>query len=248
MMNRRSWLLWLAGAIAIVPISLAGFPSNAASLRVAPTTIDLVGPESAATLNMRNEDSRPINVQIRVFRWSQSNGVDQLTPTADVVASPPGQTLGPNADYVVRIVRVNKSPVSGEESYRLVVDELPDPSRRKPGVVNLVLRYSVPVFFRDADARKPQVTWSVRQNGNALTVAATNTGQQRLKVADFKLTDGGGHNVKLGSGLVGYVLGNASAQWSFPVNGTRISGRTVTLSGQSDGGEINATAVVQSGR
>ncbi|GEC52782.1 fimbrial chaperone protein [Bradyrhizobium japonicum] len=221
---------------------------EAASLRVAPTTLDLLMPDSAATLNLRNEDSRPINVQIRVFRWTQSGGADRLEPTTDVVASPPSQTLGPNADYVVRVVRVSKEPVVGEESYRVVVDELPDPARRRPGIVNLVLRYSVPVFFRGPDARPGQVSWTVGRSGNALAVTAKNAGQQRLKIADLKLIDGAGKSVTLGKGLVGYVLGNATMQWSFPAHGTSLSSHAVTLSAQSDAGQINATAAVQAGR
>jgi fimbrial chaperone protein len=223
-------------------------PSNAASVRVAPTTADLLAPDSATTFNLRNEDNRPLNVQIRVFRWTQTGGADRLAPTTDVVASPPSQALEPNADYVVRVVRPAKQPVAGEESYRVVVDELPDPSRRQPGVVNVVLRYSLPVFFRSADAGRSQVSWTVRQNGDALAVTAKNAGQQRLKIADLKLADGTGRSITLGSGLVGYVLGNATMQWSFPARGIRVSGPTVKLSAQSDGGEINATAAVQTGR
>ncbi|WP_187435744.1 fimbrial biogenesis chaperone [Bradyrhizobium hipponense] len=223
-------------------------PVEAASLRVAPTTLDLPAPDSAATLNLRNEDNRPINVQMRVFRWTQSGSADRLESTADVVASPPSQTLAPNADYVVRVVRVGKQPVVDEESYRVVIDELPDPARRRPGVVNLALRYSVPVFFRAPDVRQAQVSWTIGRSGNALAVTARNTGQQRLKIADLKVTDGAGQSVPLGKGLVGYVLGNATMQWSFPAHGTNLSGRAVTLSAQSDAGQINATAAVQAGR
>lgn len=244
---------WLAG-VSVVAVMVCGAPGHAASVRVAPTTADLLAPDSATTFNLRNEDNRPLNVQIRVFRWTQTGGVDRLEPTTDVVASPPSQTLGPNADYVVRVVRAAKQPVTGEESYRVVVDELPDPSRRQPGVVNVVLRYSLPVFFRSADAGRSssqvssQVSWTVRQTGNALVVAAKNAGQQRLKIADLKLADSTGRSITLGNGLVGYVLGNATMQWSFPAQGLRVSGPTVTLSARSDGGEINATAAVQTGR
>lgn len=114
-------LLAITSGIAFL---LCGVPSNATSVRVAPTMADLLAPDSATTFNLRNEDDRPINVQIRIFRWTQDGGKDHLAPTADVVASPPSQTLGVNADYVVRVVRVTKKPVSGEESYRVVVDEL----------------------------------------------------------------------------------------------------------------------------
>jgi fimbrial chaperone protein len=241
----RRWLTRVSG---IAFACLFSARLDAASLRVAPTTLDLLAPDSAATLNLRNEDNRAINVQIRVFRWTQSGGADRLEPTTDVVASPPSQTLGPNADYVVRVVRVSKQAVAGEESYRVVVDELPDPARRRPGIVNLVLRYSVPVFFRSPDVGPAQVSWTIGRTGNALAVTAKNAGQQRLKIADLKLMDGPGQSITLGKGLVGYVLGNATMQWSFPVRGNNLSGRSVTLSAQSDTGQVNATAVVQSGR
>jgi len=163
-------------------------------------------------------------VQIRVFRWTQTGGADRLAPTTDVVASPPSQTLDPTPTMSCALCGAAKQPVAGEESYRVVVDELPDPSRRQPGVVNVVLRYSLPVFFRSAGAARSQVSWTVRQNGNALAVTAKNAGQQRLKIADLKLADGTGKSITLGSGLVGYVLGNATMQWSFPAQGVHVSG------------------------
>lgn len=232
------------GAIALALLfSGAG---KAASLRVTPVTLDLVAPDSTATLHVRNEAQRPINVQVRVFRWTQANGDDRLDPTTDVVASPPIVTLGPRADNVVRIVRVSKKPVVGEEDYRVVVDELPDPTRRRAGVVNLVLRYSVPVFFGGAEATRAQMAWRIRRKGKSLVVTATNTGQQRFKVADLTLTDAAGHHTMLREGLVGYVLGRSTMQWSFPARGVVLSGRTVTLSALSNRGRTRATAAVQS--
>lgn len=139
-------MLSCIGATAVL-LLCAGL-SHAASLRVAPTGLELIAPDASAVLNLSNDDAkRPINVQIRVFAWSQSGGIETLTPTTDVVASPPSTKLGPNAQYVVRVVRVSKAPVRAEESYRVIVDELPDPSRKKAGTVALALRYSVPVFF-----------------------------------------------------------------------------------------------------
>ncbi|RUY19729.1 molecular chaperone, partial [Mesorhizobium sp. M7A.F.Ca.US.001.04.2.1] len=54
--------------------------SAAASLRVAPTSLELIARDSAAVLNLHNDAKRPINVQIRVFRWRQADGVEQLEP------------------------------------------------------------------------------------------------------------------------------------------------------------------------
>jgi fimbrial chaperone protein len=56
--------------------------------------------------------------------------------------------VAPGTDYTVRIVRTAKGPVAGEESYRLLIDQLPEPKDRKANQVSLVIRHSIPVFFR----------------------------------------------------------------------------------------------------
>lgn len=232
----------LQGIGVAVSILLSGVPAEAASLRVAPTTVELIAPDSAAVLSLRNEAKRPLNVQVRVFRWSQDGGVESLDPTETVVASPPAAKLSPNADYTIRVVRVSKAPVRTEESYRVVIDELPDPSRRQAGTVTLVVRHILPVFFRNPDAGGPDVTWSVKAAGSGLALIARNSGGSRLRLADVSLKQGG-KVVGNRKGLVGYVLGGATMQW--PIGrASRISGSVLTLSAQSDTGPINEKIAV----
>ncbi|WP_324764861.1 molecular chaperone (plasmid) [Sinorhizobium meliloti] len=216
--------------------------ADAAALRVAPTTVELMAPDSAAVFNLRNEAKRPLNVQVRIFRWSQQDGVEHLEPTNDVVASPPSAQLAANADYVVRVVRVSKKPVRSEESYRVVVDELPDPSRRKAGTVNLVVRHVLPVFFRNPDAPGPEVVWSLARSGGGLVLVAQNKGGSRLRLSDVTLTQGS-TVVGRRKGLVGYVLGGTTMQWAIG-RSSRIAGGAVTLSAKSDIGAINAKVAV----
>ena len=58
--------------------------AEAASLRVAPTALDLTSPTSAATLVLRNEGERPVHVQVRPFAWRQVDGADELQPTREL--------------------------------------------------------------------------------------------------------------------------------------------------------------------
>lgn len=137
----------IATALFAAGVAFAAFPAIAGTLQVEPVLVDITAPGAASTVTLRNEGAEPINAQIRVFKWSIVNGKEQLTPTNDVVASPPSITLTPKGQYVTRIVRVSKQPVVGEESYRLLVDQLPDLSQQKNGSVNLMVRYSIPVFI-----------------------------------------------------------------------------------------------------
>lgn len=220
-------------------------PASAVSLQVQPALVDVAAPGQAATLTLRNPGTTPINVQLRVFRWSQANGTEKLEPTSDVVASPPATTLQPNTDYVVRVVRVDQRPVTGEESYRLLVDQLPDASQGKANTVKLLVRYSLPVFFTGEGRTEPAVSWSIRKRGNRIAVVAHNKGSGRLRISSLSVRDSHGKTVSFGDGLVGYVLGRSTMEWVAPkrVSGFATSG-SVVISGKGNEHPIRATATM----
>src|SRR5689334_22558275 len=122
---------------------LCSATAQAAALRVMPVLVEISAPGLASTLTLRNEDDGPLNVQIRIMRWSQKDGVEKLEPTTDVVASPTFTALEGNRDYTVRIVRTSKTPVMQEESYRALIDQIPDATARNASTVAFVLRYSI---------------------------------------------------------------------------------------------------------
>jgi fimbrial chaperone protein len=208
----------------LLPFLLVAFPfsdAGAASLRVAPLSLERTSPAVAGTFTLTNTGREPVRVQLRIFRWTQTRGVDTLTPTPDVVASPPAARLAPGAAQTIRVVRVARTPVRGEESYRLVVDELPVAGLKRRKTVKLLLRYSIPVFFAEADAEAPQVAWRVRYAGGRFEIAATNTGQARAKLSQVSLRDAGGATYTIADGLLGYVLAGATMKWSLPAAGRR---------------------------
>src|SRR6266480_3035066 len=92
-----------------------GEPLWAASLQVAPVSIEVTAPGAGATIKLHNEGTTKINTQIRVFRWVQIDGQEKLQPTDDVVASPPMARLGP-APYSRR--RDRGGPWAGSRSSR----------------------------------------------------------------------------------------------------------------------------------
>ena len=221
--------------------------SRAGTLQVEPVLIDVAAPGAASTVTLRNEGTAPINVQIRLFRWSQVDGKEKLEPTEDVVASPPAMTMAPKTNYVARIVRVTKRPVSGEESYRVLIDQLPAPAQQHGNTVNLLMRYSIPVFFGASARRDPAVAWTVAVSGNRIKVTAQNGGERRIRIASLNIRDAKGKTVSFGKGLVGYVLGNSTAEWTVPAGGFATGG-AAAVSAQSDGGPLEATASIHAGR
>jgi fimbrial chaperone protein len=214
---------------------------QAASLQVAPVLVEVPAPGATSTLKLHNEGTKPLDAQIRIFRWTQLNGVDTLTPTDDVAASPPAASMRPNTDYTVRIVRLNKVPVAQEESYRLLIDELPTPATTTSATVNIALRYSIPVFFTVPGASAPKLTWELQQRGTKPVIVVSNAGDRRIRLAKLKFTDGKGAVASFGEGLAGYVLGRSSKNFEVPAKLKGFgAGGVVSMSAQSDTGPIEA--------
>ena len=219
--------------------------ADAASIQVAPVSLELLAPTSAGTLKLENKGGKSIGVQLRVFHWSQVDGQEKLEPTKDVVVSPPMVQVASQAAVTVRVLRPNKSEIVGEENYRVLIDELPDPATRKNGVVSIVLRQSIPISFRSQTANAPQVAWTVETNAGHSYLTAHNSGERKLRVSQLKLSASGGRSVVVSEGLVGYVLGGSSMRWPLSPQASRLaSDRSITISAQGNVGPISATAPV----
>lgn len=229
---------------AVAALVLAHGPARATSLQISPVLVDLTGEASAEKVTVRNLGDKPINAQIRVFKWTQKAGRDVLEPTRDVVASPPIASIAANGEQVVRIVRVDKSPLSSEVSYRLLVDQIPEQSKPTHSAVNFMMRYSVPVFFSPAHQRSPELTWSLEQRNGVVTLTASNSGTRRVRIAELGLSSQSGTTVASRKGLVGYVLGKSTASWDLSgVNLPR--GAAVSITAQGDDGPIKGTATAR---
>jgi len=227
-----------------------GLPSMgmATMLRVSPVTLDLKAPAGASTVTLTNDDNRDITVQLRVFKWVQEGGEDRLVPTREVVASPPMIKLRSRGEQVVRVVRTAKSSPTAQESYRLLVDEVPAKSRASGSGVTFLVRHSVPLFFSPQRTERARVGWTARSDGRHFDLIARNRGANRLKVSSLLVKDNRGAVVARVEGLAGYVLAGSERRWRFDLpRGISVGGRSVTITAVDDAGPIRADATVRPG-
>jgi len=136
-----------AAFLAMALTCLAVTASQAAALRVAPVSLDVAQGGFTTTLQVWNTGATPVGIQVRVYRWTKKGSDDILSPTKDVVASPPIATLKPGGENIIRIVRVVSTKVTVREDYRVLVDQLPDPKAAKAGVITILVRHAIPLHF-----------------------------------------------------------------------------------------------------
>lgn len=236
---RATSLLFLLSSLQLSVVT----PVFAASLQATPITVEIRAPGAVGTVTLKNEDAAAVNTQIRVFRWSQVNGEEKLEPTTDFVASPPMTIIAANGEQIVRLVRTAKTPVQAEETYRILVDEIPDPNKRKAGQIGVALRYSIPIFVMPPTATESKVQWSMQLADGKAFVSAKNEGSRRVRLSGMKLKDQAGNTVSLGEGLNGYVLARSSMRWVIPSGAQKLGlNGPVSVTARGDDGPINAQA------
>jgi fimbrial chaperone protein len=227
----------LAAAATAVLVSVSAFGlAQASTLRVSPVGLDLPVGQNATTLSLFNDDVSPLNVQIRVFRWKQVDGKDVLEPATDVVASPPIAKVAAGAQRTVRVVRLDAKLPDKQESYRLIVDELPPPLSDGGRQVTLLMRHSIPLFFA-ASTDKAKMTWTLTRSQDVQTLTASNAGGHHLRLSNVRIVDGAGAVLVERKGLIGYALPGATMSWP---TGAFAPSAGLRLIADTDAGPIDA--------
>ncbi|MFI8717937.1 molecular chaperone [Stenotrophomonas sp. NPDC077464] len=231
----------LCGGVLLGALTLPG--AWAASLQVAPTSLQLTARQNAEALWISNSGSAPVDVQARVFRWTQAEGRDALEPTTELVVSPPMQALAAGQQQLIRVVRANPHAPAGQLAYRVIVDEVPrlDPGRQG---MQFVLRYSLPVFVQpEGDPAAPdlQVTVVTPPEG-APVLEVHNRGTGYAQLADLAVGPLERPQI-FQPGLVGYVLGGQTMRWPLDISASRLAGATLSakINGASQATPLSST-------
>ena len=173
-------------ALAALCVASACAAASAATLQITPVTIELAPSAAAASMTLSNPGGQPIYGQVRTYRWTQQNGDDVVTPTDMLAASPPLLQIGANAEQLIRLVRTGRGAPPAEESYRVLIDELPAPGTPVANGVTIRLRYSVPVFVEpDGAPASPKLDWRVERDGAGTRLAVDNLGGRRAQTPRF---------------------------------------------------------------
>nr|WP_312821589.1 fimbria/pilus periplasmic chaperone [Acinetobacter oleivorans] len=190
---------------------------NAATIRLSPVNVEILSNQNAASISLYNQSNESTDLQIRVFEWTQKNGQDQLTPTDEIAISPPFLKLQSNDSYNLRVVRINPAPISGEKTYRIIIDELPKPvdSRKAAQGVNVLLRSSLPVFVVNKDAIT-KLNWKINTNQEAPSLNISNIGNRHALLNNLMLVDttaNKSYPIKVNT-VNGYILAEQSRSYS----------------------------------
>lgn len=170
-----------------------GAPARAAEVFVSPVRAELRGSTLSETITVNNRGAARIRVSVKLMEWTQdAQGNDVYRDTNDLVYFPRQMEVEPDGK---RQVRVGATAAAGatEKTYRLFIEELPDPNAAAvPTQVNVYFRMGVPVFLPPAQARpQPEIGEPTLERGR-LALQVRNPGNQHIRLLKLLVEDGAG--------------------------------------------------------
>ena len=225
-------------AISLVALLALPLAAPAQGIMVSPVNVQMAAGQMAAVLTVGNQGQRPISFQVRPYSWQQTRtGDERLTPTDELLASPPLATVAPGAGQIVRLVL--RRPAEGREAtYRILVDELPPPS--EPRQVRVALRLSIPVFAEPNTRITPHVQWAITTQGGQVWLIAVNDGTQHQTVREIALHTADGRVFKVESAVPPHVLAGGTFRWRVQMHGpSPLPGTVMRLTASADYGSID---------
>src|SRR3954453_2769128 len=102
--NSLSRRCYFWGGLAAASVAMFPAAGSAQSITIAPVTVSLASGQLTTTLSAANRGTGEVAIQVRAFEWSQESGDDVLTPTENLLFSPPIATIRPGGSQTVRVL------------------------------------------------------------------------------------------------------------------------------------------------
>jgi fimbrial chaperone protein len=116
--------------------------------RVSPIRLDLGADAKSGVVSVINEGAGRFQVQMKAFLWEQdAEGKDQYTESNDLVFFPKIMIFDKPEE---RILRAGIKMPAGmrEKTYRLFIEEIPEPRKAEGTSVAVAIRFGVPIFVK----------------------------------------------------------------------------------------------------
>jgi fimbrial chaperone protein len=169
-------------------------PALAGLFSVTPVRIYMAPRDRAVAVTINNEGDEELVMQADIYLWKQKpDGEDDLTLTEDLILSPPILKLAARSRQVVRLAMLKPQPSGDQQTYRLIVREVPEAKPADKNVqLQIALAFSMPVFITPPGAKRQLVCTAQRSAPDTARVTCENSGNAYAQARDFVLTSATG--------------------------------------------------------
>ena len=201
--------LWLA-----LPASSFG-----GEWRVSPIKLYFGNDVKSGVVTVINEGAEQIHLQIYAREWTQDGeGKDVYAETKDIVYFPKMMVLKGKEERVVR-AGVRATGLPKERTYRLFIEEIPEPKTGGGANITVAIKFGVPLFVGPLkEDQRGAVEQAVMEKG-VLTFRVANTGTVHMVLDAVTVTGRGRSGDEVFTKELGgwYVLHGVSRPYSVTI-------------------------------
>jgi fimbrial chaperone protein len=217
----------------------------AGSFVVNPVRLTLSASQTVGSLTVKNVGDEATVVQLETQSWTQHDGKDELTPSTEILATPPIITIPPGGSRIVRVGLRRPADQQRELTYRLFLREVPPPEPVAQGL-RVALLISMPVFVVPPRVPGPRVQWhAIRLHDGNIQLQATNSGQSHIQLGQLHICAAGDGSAIATRDMADYLLPDNSRQWTVTAQSAPPIGTQLNITSQADVGPVKSTVTLE---
>lgn len=174
-------------ALAFIGLSLSIGQAYSSEWRVAPIRLDFDKGTKSGVITVSNDSAEKVHLQIKAAEWIQdAEGKDKYSDTSDLIYFPKIMILDKNEEKVLR-TGIKTSSVEKEKTYRLFIEEIPQPSKEEGASVAVAIRFGVPIFIKPEKEQARGEVKKIEISKGVLKAVVKNSGNVHLMISSINI-------------------------------------------------------------
>lgn len=207
-------ILFLTIAALLLPAS-----SKAGDWRVIPIRLDLDHKVKSGVVRLINNAETKLTLQLSAAEWTQdAEGADQYAETAEIIFFPKILTIPPGEERILR-AGIKIPAVKEEKTYRIFIEEIPEPRAQGSSAVTVAIRFGLPIFVAPLQPQPQGEIRAARLVDGTFLAQVFNSGNVHLQATELLVLgiDAGGKEIFRYPLKPWYLLAGASRTYSLPI-------------------------------
>ncbi len=224
--------------VGLLVLALCTPAVRATSFTVVPVRVEVSPKHLYTTLQVTSNGDEKVTVRVRPIQWILQDGREFERDTEDLIFSPPIFTILPHQTQDIRIGLQQNTAPTAEQTYRLILEEVPAPAPAGFTGVRTSLRFRIPLFVRPAGPATTKLSWSLRRTPRGITLSVENNGSAPIQIKHLALRSSDPkESIVIQSGTV-YILPAGRKEWLLD-NAHFAEDSTISLQSVMDGSLIS---------
>ncbi len=168
-------------SITVLVLLLFPLVATAGDWRVIPVRLDFDRSAKSGVIRLINNADNPLNIQVAAKEWTQDKmGQDVYVETSDLIVFPKILTIPPKSERILR-TGIKVPAVQREKTYRIFIEEIPQPNKDPGAGVSVSIRFGLPVFVAPLQAALQGELVDLSLSGGTFRGQIKNSGNLHLQ-------------------------------------------------------------------